>query len=120
MQTAYLSSYAQRVQSVLMFPTTEDSISVNARAVLGEGETLTQADWETDDAGVAGLVSATLDDAEAVCVIRTAVGGYANIRCQLTTSSGRKLPQLFRVEADSVPFVDGVSYGGQTLSVINP
>lgn len=101
-------------------PQTQTPLTANARAVLAEGETLTQAQWETDDQGVAGLLGASIDDEASSCTILNSIGGFATVRCQLTTSTGRKLPQYFEVDVGDSPFADGTAYGSQSITVSNP
>lgn len=120
MPVAYLTRTAQPVHRVQVQTATQDTVEANARVLLGTGETLTTAVWETSDRSIAGLVSASVDDDSSAVILSSTLGGYADVRCQLTTSTGRKFPVWYRVESVGGPFAEGMSYGSDTLTVVNP
>jgi hypothetical protein len=113
-------SVKNRIHEVRLGATAGEQLTANFRGALNAGETLTAALWESDYSGVAGLVSGEVDEYASRVVINCPTYGSTYLRCQVTTTSGRTLNQVFRIVVQGGVFPDGAPAGGNSLVLAVP
>lgn len=103
-RTTYITKHAQRVREYACMADTQATLTVNARAILAEGETIASAVWESDSVESVAFVSGSIDSPATTAIIKAVGCGTAMIRCQLTTSEGVKVPQYILVRVSGGQF----------------
>jgi hypothetical protein len=119
MLTANASAHTKtRIHELRLSATAGELVTANFRGALNPGETLTNALWESEDAGVAGLVSGTVSVTESVVKIQCPRNGHTYLRCQVTTSAGRTLNQSYYVMVQGGVFPDGAAVATNSLLLV--
>lgn len=116
--TAYASAtHRERVHALELFAGETTPVAVDFTAILGSTPALSNADWSTDQPGVAVMAAAGIDGNVARIALTAGMAGAAMIRCVGSTDAGTRFVQLFvlQVTADAT-FAAGAASGPASLT----
>lgn len=120
--TAIASPVARdRVHECRLMGQERRRLSANFRALIPAGATITRAQWDMyvpgDVAMSAGQINGT---SSSILIQAIREGGGAEIRCQITLSTGDLIAQYFAVLVGNGPvFNDSMNGGGPAQIVVN-
>ena len=121
--TAIASAVARdRVHECRLMTQERRRLSANFRALIPAGATITRAQWDIHVPGDVVMSAGQLSGpSTSVLIAAIREGGGAEIRCQVTLSTGEVLAQYFAVLVGTGPiFNDIEGGGGQTQIVVTP
>ena len=75
----------------------------DAKAMLGRGETLTKAVWQTDDTMTGFLYAPVCESSSCSVTIAAQYEGRARIRADITTSTGRTISAWHYIRVKAAP-----------------
>lgn len=83
-------------------------LSANFSGVLEQGETIASATWRVTQPWGSILTAPTIGEngKRTGCTLQAGIG-RAHIKVLIQTTTGRQLPQLFRIDVDSSPWFQG-------------
>lgn len=93
-----LSKHTQRVRRLHWMADTQDVLTVDARGILTDEETLTTVKWESDSVWVVSFIEGAVSDSATTATVSATGVGFAMLKCQVTTSAGTKRAQYFLIE----------------------
>ena len=97
-------------------------LSANFTGVLDKTETIASATWRITQPWGAILTIPTISEngKRTGCTLQAGIG-RAHVKALITTTTGRQLPQLFRIDVDQSPWFQGevaVTGGAYELTVV--
>ena len=107
-----------RVHEIRLMATAGEQVTANFRGALSSGETLTSALWESDDQTALGIVSGTVSATGSRVVISCPRAGHTYLRCQVVTTGGRTLNQVFYIMVSGGVFEDGAQSGASRIVLV--
>lgn len=102
---SYVSAYDRvRPQSVRLFRFEKRALIANFNGCIPAGTTIASATWRTDspDIGVMSAAAISTDERETQVTYATQLGGFANIRAEVTLNDGSIYNQAFRIQVREV------------------
>jgi hypothetical protein len=104
---AYVSGYDRsRVHQARLYRFEKRPMVANFRGAIDTGRTITSATWRTDapEIGVMSNPQIAADGRETSILFASQLGGWANLRAEVTLDNGEIYNQVFRVNVREASF----------------